>query len=88
MHSNHTQSCLFLGVLPPLPLCFLNIFLFDLLWVLAAARGIFDLHCSMWDLYLQYVGVSSLNQGSGPDSLHWEHRVLATEPPGESLELF
>ena len=74
--------------MPPLLLCFFNIYLFDLLWVLVAARGIFDLHCSMWDLYLQYVGASSLGQGSNPDSLHWKHRVLATGPPGKSLKLF
>ena len=30
-------------------------------------------------------GIQFPDQGSNPSSLHWEHRVLATEPSGNSL---
>ena len=36
--------------------------------------------------WLQHVGSSSLNKDKG--RLTWEHRVLATRPPGKSPELF
>ena len=40
--------------------------------------GIWTLSCGMWDLVL--------DQGLNPGSLHWEHRVLATAPPGKSQD--
>ena len=64
----------------------LNIFYFLLfIWlcqVLVVALGVLDLHCSTWDFFfffqLRHVGSSSLK---GDGTLHWEHRVLATDPP-------
>ena len=53
---------------------FLKKYLFRPHQVLAAARGIFS--CIMWDLF-PWSGIYL-----GP--LHWEHRVLATGPPGKS----
>ena len=46
-----------------------------LCWVLLAAWRIFS--CSMWDL--------DPWPGMNPEPLNWEHRVLATGPPGKSL---
>ena len=45
--------------------------------VLAAARGIFDPHCHIWDQFP--------DQGSSPGSPQWKSRVLATGPPGKSV---
>ena len=39
----------------------------------------------MQDLQLQHVGSSFPDKGLNPGPLHWECRVLATEPPGKSL---
>ena len=47
-----------------------------LLLVLVVGHGIFS--CSNWDLVLW--------PGIEPESLHWEHGVLATGPPGKALE--
>ena len=33
-------------------------------------------------------GIQFPDQGSDPGPLHWEHRVLATRPPGKSLILY
>jgi len=45
----------------------------------------------MWDLHLWHVdflagacGSYFPDQGLNPDPLHWEHAVLAAEPPGKS----
>ena len=35
-----------------------------------------DLHCGVQDLFP--------DQGLNPGPLHWEHRLLTTEPPGKS----
>ena len=51
-------------------------FFFEFIWlhgVLVVAHTIFS--CSIWDL-VPWPNLSPL---------HWEHRVLATEPPGKSL---
>ena len=50
-------------------------FLLKLIYFLAAP----SLSCGMWDL----VCWSGIEPGQGP--LNWEHRVLATGPPGKSL---
>ena len=60
--------------------CFLIfIFIYLLGWVLIAACRIFDLHCSMQDLWLQHVG-------SFPSQvlLHWQCGFLATGSPQKS----
>ena len=38
----------------------------------------------LWAFVAAY-GIQFPNQGSNPGSLHWEHGVLATGPPGKSL---
>ena len=46
------------------------------------------LHCvlvAVCELLIATCGVSFPDQGSNPDPLHWEYRVLATGPPGKSL---
>ena len=51
-----------------------------------------DPSCSMWlllvlcrTLSVATCGIQLPDQGSNPGSRHWEHRALATGPPGKSL---
>lgn len=70
-------------------------FFFWLCLFLVVARGIFCLHCDMWDVFTFLVAafkllfvactISFLNQGSNPGPLHLEHGVLAAGAPGRSL---
>ena len=55
--------------------------------VSVAAWGISGLPCSMQDLRvaLCQLLVAVCDKGLNPGPLHWEHRVLATGPPGRSL---
>ena len=78
-----------------------NTFTFSLkdlffLWLrraLIVAGGIFRLRCGVrsplagaCELLAAACGMWFPDQGSNPDPLHWEGRVLATAPPGKSLE--
>ena len=45
------------------------------------SKGVFS--CSMWDIVPQQ-GIEPTEFNQGLNSLHWEHRVLATRPPGKS----
>ena len=61
--------------------------------IFIAVCGIFS--CSMWDLsvvacelLVATCGIQLPDQGSNLGPLHWERRVLATGPPGKSLEHF
>ena len=61
-----------------------KLFLFIWLgWTLVMVHWIFS--CSMWILPVAASGIWFPDQGSNPGPLHWEHRVLATGPPGKSL---
>ena len=53
--------------------CFLNIL-----------KNLF-IYLTAWGLSC---GMLFLDQGLNPGPLHWEHRVLATGPPGKSLESY
>ena len=52
-----------------------NLFIW-LCWFLVAACELFVVAC----------GIQFSDQGSNPGTLHWECRVLATQPPGKSLQ--
>ena len=81
--------------------CFCFYLFIRLPWVLAVAQGVFDLHCSNQDLLLvackllhaackfpaeaRAVQFPDWGQNLGP--LHWEHRLVATAPPGKSPQL-
>ena len=54
----------------------INLFLCIYLAVPSCGCGMRTLSCSMWNWFP--------DQGSNPGPLHWEHRVLATGPPGKS----
>ena len=61
-----------------------TLFLFIwLCWTLAMVHRIFS--CSMWILPVGAWGIWFPDQGSNPDPLYLEHRILATGPPGKSL---
>ena len=72
-HAHHSSSCSPFSIL----LFFFNLFIW-LHRILGAARGIFSVVAR---------GIQFPNQGSNLGPLCWEHRVLATGPPGKSLLL-
>ena len=72
-HAHHSSSCSPFSIL----LFFFNLFIW-LHRILGAARGIFSVVAR---------GIQFPNQGSNLGPLCWEHRVLATGPPGKSLRL-
>ena len=59
-------------------LYFLNVFLNHYLYLFYL--DVLGLSCGMWGLLP--------DQGSDPGPLYWELKVLATEPPGKSQELY
>ena len=69
----------FMGLLIFLFLKTLFLFIW-LCWTLAVVHRIFS--CSMWILPVGAWGIWFPDQGSNPDPLYWEHRILATGPPG------
>ena len=41
---------------------------------------------SMWNLLIAAYGIQFPDQGWNPGPLPWEYRILATGPPGKSLD--
>ena len=65
---------------------FLKIFIFIYVFgcTLSQWRHAELFSCTMWTV-VAACGTESPNQALNLDSLHWEHGVLATGPPGKSL---
>ena len=50
-----------------------------------AYLAVLGLSCSTQNSYLQHFGIQVPGEGLSLGPLHWEHRALATGPPGKSL---
>ena len=68
------QSEPFLGSLKKKKKIYIYIYIYNYL-------SVSGLHCSMQVLLVVTCGILFPDQGSNPDPLHWECRVLATGPP-------
>ena len=77
--------------------CLLIKYMYIYLAALGLSRGMGDLQSSLqhqsslvvaYKLLVVACGNWFPHQGSNPGPLHWEHRVLATGPQGESWEYF
>ena len=66
---------------------FFSIYLFTLA-ALGLSWGMWDLRFGMWTLSCSIPDLVPQPQESNLGPLHWECGVLATEPPGKSLDLF
>ena len=62
-------------------------FLFCNFATLGVSCSMWDLHCTLWDLWLHHVESSSLPRNRTQAPPPWECRVLTIRPSGKSLLL-